>query len=204
MRTLPQSEHCDLGLIEDDHTPDMRKAPVAADALRNNYPTITEISGGTVMSTLPTAADLRLPPNAEPDLWVGGQRDVYAQIGHVVTSNDLLSCPSVTVVAEQRVNGHLRKIQVVLDVAMNHSHAGLTAAQVRELSDLLLAGADLADRWAGVPEPAPVVKSPVELLADAFSALRAAHSQLATLPGNADSYVRAALDSISDATAVLR
>lgn len=82
------------------------------------------------MSILPTAADLRLPPGAEPDLWVGGQRDVYAQ--------------------EQRANGHLGQIQVVLDVAMSHSHAGLTAAQARELSDLLLAGADLADLWAGV------------------------------------------------------
>lgn len=26
--TWPQAEHADLGLIEDDHTPDMRKAPM--------------------------------------------------------------------------------------------------------------------------------------------------------------------------------
>lgn len=36
MRTLPQEDHCDLGLVDDDDTEDMRKAPVAADALRKN------------------------------------------------------------------------------------------------------------------------------------------------------------------------
>ena len=30
----PQEAHADLGLIEDDNTPDMRKAPVAPDALQ--------------------------------------------------------------------------------------------------------------------------------------------------------------------------
>ncbi|WP_186446972.1 hypothetical protein [Mycolicibacterium porcinum] len=38
MRPLPQEGHADLGLIEDDHTPDMRKAPVAAEAFQENYP----------------------------------------------------------------------------------------------------------------------------------------------------------------------
>lgn len=38
MRVLPQQDHADLGLVEDDNTPDMRKAPVAADALRNEHP----------------------------------------------------------------------------------------------------------------------------------------------------------------------
>lgn len=36
MRTLPQEEHCDLGLIDDDNTPDMRRAPAATGALRKN------------------------------------------------------------------------------------------------------------------------------------------------------------------------
>lgn len=31
----------DLGLVEDDHTPDMRKAPVAADALRTDHRAVT-------------------------------------------------------------------------------------------------------------------------------------------------------------------
>ena len=37
MRDYPQADHCDLGLIEDDHTPDMRKAPVAPEALRSEH-----------------------------------------------------------------------------------------------------------------------------------------------------------------------
>lgn len=38
MRMLPQQEHCDLGLVDDDRTPDMRKAPAATEALRINQP----------------------------------------------------------------------------------------------------------------------------------------------------------------------
>ncbi len=34
----------DLGLIDDDHTPDMRKAPAATEALRNDNP-ITHLKG---------------------------------------------------------------------------------------------------------------------------------------------------------------
>lgn len=156
------------------------------------------------MTSLSPTTDPGVPPGGEPDLWVGGQRDIYSQIGYVPTSGDLLACPSVTLVGEQRINGDLRNVQVVLDVALNHSHSGLTADQARELAAYLIAGADLADRWAGVREPAPVVHTPADLLADAFSALRAALGQLRTMPGNADSYVAAALDSISDAAAVLR
>jgi hypothetical protein len=38
MRNYAQADHCDLGLVEDDNTPDMRKAPVAADALQVEPP----------------------------------------------------------------------------------------------------------------------------------------------------------------------
>lgn len=38
MRTLPQQDHCDLGLVDDDLTPDMRKAPAATEALRSEQP----------------------------------------------------------------------------------------------------------------------------------------------------------------------
>lgn len=42
MRTLPQQDHCDLGLIDDDQTPDMRRAPAATEALRkNDHPAVT-------------------------------------------------------------------------------------------------------------------------------------------------------------------
>lgn len=36
MYARPQEGHADLGLVDDDLTPDMRRAPVAADALRKN------------------------------------------------------------------------------------------------------------------------------------------------------------------------
>lgn len=203
MRDLPQSKHCDIGLIEFDNTEDMRKAPAGTEALqKSNYPNWS--IERTVMPSLSTTGELAVPPGAEPDLWVGGQRDVYAQIGYVPTDRDLLKCPAVTTIAEQRANGHLGKIEVILDVAMSQSHAGMSAKQARDLAALLTAGADLADRWAGVPESVPAVLSPVELLANAFSALRVAHGQLAALPGNADSYVQGALDCISDAAEALR
>jgi hypothetical protein len=37
MREYPQADHCDLGLVEDDHTPDMRRAPAATEALRSEH-----------------------------------------------------------------------------------------------------------------------------------------------------------------------
>lgn len=33
MHERPQTDHCDLGLIDDDCTPDMRNAPAATEAL---------------------------------------------------------------------------------------------------------------------------------------------------------------------------
>jgi hypothetical protein len=38
MRELPQQDHADLGLVDDDQTPDMRKAPAATEALQKNNP----------------------------------------------------------------------------------------------------------------------------------------------------------------------
>lgn len=41
MREYPQEDHADLGLIEDDHTPDMRKAPAATEALQSDHRAVT-------------------------------------------------------------------------------------------------------------------------------------------------------------------
>lgn len=141
-----------------------------------------------------------LPPGAEPDQWIGGQRDVYAHVGHVAVSPDLLSCPAVTLVAEQHADGRLGCVDIMLDVAMGRSDAGLSTTRARELAGLLHQAADLADQWTGTNTG----MSPVERLANAFASLRTTHSVLKALPGNADSYVLAALDSISDAMEVLR
>ena len=101
------------------------------------------------MTTITPTPDPAVPPGAEPDMWVGGQRDVYAQIGYVPVSPDLLKCPAVTIVAEQFADdGHLGCIDVILDVDLGVSHSGLSASQARELAALLIAGADLVDKWA--------------------------------------------------------
>lgn len=99
------------------------------------------------MTTIASTPDVPVPPGAEPDQWVAGQRDVYAQVGHVAVSPDLLSCPAVTLVAEQHADGHLGRVDVMLDVAMGRSDAGLSATQARELAGLLSQAADLADKW---------------------------------------------------------
>ncbi|MDZ7883600.1 MAG: hypothetical protein U5N53_12095 [Mycobacterium sp.] len=60
-----------------------------------------------------------MPPGAVPDLWTeAGVRDVYSQIGHVAVSPDLLKCPAVTVLAEQRRDGSIGCIDMLLDVEM--------------------------------------------------------------------------------------
>jgi hypothetical protein len=45
MRTLPQELHADLGIVDDDQTPDMRKAPVAPEALQKLDNPITHLKG---------------------------------------------------------------------------------------------------------------------------------------------------------------
>lgn len=37
MREMPQQDHADLGLVEDDNTPDMRKPPAATEGLLNEH-----------------------------------------------------------------------------------------------------------------------------------------------------------------------
>lgn len=143
------------------------------------------------MMTQPT--NVPVPPGGQPDMWVGAQRDIYSQVGYVATSPDLLSCPAVTVVAEQHADGRIGCIDVVLDVDMGGSHAGLSVAQARELAGLLHEGADLADQWAGRTRTS----------ADRLAAIRAAvHEEFVKLQlsrGNTGDYLRAALDSIDDA-----
>lgn len=39
MRDLPQQQHCDLGLVDDDHTPDMRTPSAATEGSQSEHPT---------------------------------------------------------------------------------------------------------------------------------------------------------------------
>jgi hypothetical protein len=65
----------------------------------------------------------------------------------------------------------------------------------RLLAGALIAAADLADQWAAADN---------HLLVTAKAAVLQAYNALKTTPGNAGDYLRAALDSITDAQAVLR
>lgn len=40
MRSLPQESHADLGIVDDDHTPDMRTPPAATRGDLNGQPTL--------------------------------------------------------------------------------------------------------------------------------------------------------------------
>lgn len=143
------------------------------------------------MMTQPT--NVPVPPGGQPDMWVGSQRDVYAQVGYIAVSRDLLKCPAVTVVAEQHSDGRLGAIDVILDVDLGQSHSGLSATQARELAGLLHEGADLADQWAG--------RTPTS--ADRLAAIRdqlsAVWQELRTAPGNVGDYILGSLYSLADA-----
>ncbi|ABM12294.1 hypothetical protein [Mycolicibacterium vanbaalenii] len=88
------------------------------------------------------------PAGAEPDVWTAeGVREVYQQVGYIAVSTDLLKCPTVTVSAEQRRDGSIGCIDILLDVAMGRSDAALSIAQARELAALLTDAAKVADGW---------------------------------------------------------
>lgn len=88
------------------------------------------------------------PTGAEPDMWnAEGVREVYQQVGYIPVSTDLLSCPTVTVSAEQRRDGSIGCIDILLDVAMGRSDAALSITQARELSALLIQATTIADGW---------------------------------------------------------
>ncbi|WP_163720913.1 hypothetical protein [Mycolicibacterium psychrotolerans] len=101
------------------------------------------------MTTINPKTNPPVPDGAEADVWTDhNTRDVYIKVGCVSVAT-LLQCPTVTVLAEQRRDGSLGCIDVLLDVAMGRSDAGLSSGQARELAGLLIAGADRADRLAG-------------------------------------------------------
>jgi hypothetical protein len=151
--------------------------------------------------TLSQQYPVALPPDADPeniDNWETGSDSVTSRL---VWSTPMTLAEGVDadvrIVASQRPDG-----SVIVDDSEGPciyvDDNDYTVREAREIARALIQAADLADQWAGVPG-----RSITELLADAFSILRVAHSQLSTRPGNADSYVRAALDSISDAAEVV-
>jgi hypothetical protein len=72
---------------------------------------------------------------------------------------------------------------------------GMSPVKARELAQMLIDAAHQADVWGGLP---------VDPLADVRAAVLQAYNTYKQVPGNAGDYLRAALDSISDAAEVLR
>ncbi|ORB89751.1 hypothetical protein [Mycobacterium persicum] len=146
------------------------------------------------MNTITRHPDPTPPPGAEPDIWeADGHRDVYASVGCVFASSDLLACPLVTAKARQDRAGVLEQICVEVDAPA----ADLTPEQARELAAHLLHAAGIVDRWAGNTNAAGRLDAAKIVVLQAYLAVR-------ELPGNGGDYLRSALDSIADAEAVLR
>jgi hypothetical protein len=177
-------------------TPEITTAPVnpgvsAPGGSRCNNPSAKK---GTSMIAQQTDTDPTPPPGADADIWEDdGHRDVYAPVGCVISSSDdIMLCPLVTTVARQDRAGALDQIRVEVDAMSD-----LTAEHAMELAVYLTQAAAIAEQWAG------------RTLADcrlstAKAAVMEAYIELRKLPGNAGDYLRAALDSISDAEAVTR
>lgn len=150
------------------------------------------------METVAPRPDPAVPLGAEADEWIDNQREIYRGIGHVPVSSDLILCPMVTVSAEQFRNGRIGCVDIILDVELGMSHAGLSAESARELAALLLNGAAIADEWVGRTPRPPVL----DRLAEAFAVL---HGVLVDLRDDRDRSVSAcvvtALDGVVDARA---
>ena len=100
------------------------------------------------MTTITPPEDIAPPSGAEADVWMQeGYRDIYSPIGVVITGDDFLRCPLITVVAKQFQDGHLEEIKVEIDDA---GHQPLTAEQAREMAGFVTEAAGVAEQWAGV------------------------------------------------------
>lgn len=169
------------------------EAPRAATPRASELTTQQETEKGSSMTTITRHPEPAPPPGAEPDIWeADGHRDVYASVGCVLSSSDILRCPIVTAVARQNGTGALDEIRVDIE-----AEGDLTPWQARELARYLIEAATIAESWAGSTGADSRLATAKAAVMDAYIALR-------ELPGNAGDYLRAALDSISDAEAVAR
>lgn len=142
--------------------------------------------------TVPTA-DPAPPPGAEADIWEDdGHRDVYASVGCILSTSDLLRCPLVSTMARQDRGGALNDVRVDIE-----AEGALTTWQAREMAGYLIEAAAIAESWAGSTGADSRLALAKVAVMDAYIGLR-------ELPGNAGDYLRAALDSIGDAQAVTR
>lgn len=154
------------------------------------------------MTTITRHPEPAPPPGAQPDAWehfdddemyrvvlgplmsVAGRSEVTVQSsaiqfddGGICTSDAVIEAPKVYIASD--------------------SDRGLTAEQARELARYLIQAAAIAESWTGGGGADSRLATAKAAVMDAYVAFR-------RLPGNAADYLRAALDSVTDAEAVTR
>lgn len=96
-------------------------------------------------------SDPPMPKGATADPWKNDDypvRSVWAQIGVVATSADLLVCPTVTLAGEQfRGDGRIDDVEILIDGDLGTTCLSMT--QSLELAALLCDAFVLAAEWIG-------------------------------------------------------
>ncbi|WP_198344114.1 hypothetical protein [Mycobacterium dioxanotrophicus] len=109
-----------------------------------------------------------------------------------------LATNDIRVVVVQRADGTIINVKGDDEPLVYHGCFDYTTEDARTVARALLEAADLADTWAGRSDAADTA------MIAAHRAVRAAYALLRTTPGNAGDYLRAALDSLIDATEAIR
>ncbi len=154
--------------------------------------------------TIAQPTDPPLPHGADPDQvedWETEKSGESTTTSRLVWSTPILpeqAGVGVCVVASQRPDGSIIAEDDIEGPLIYVGNDDYTLGDARMLATALVQAADLADQWAGRRSLA------TSQLATAKSALLQAYTALRKAPGNAGDYLRAALDSIDDAQAVLR
>jgi hypothetical protein len=149
----PQESHCDLGIVDDDHTedlrPPMRKAPAATEALqiKPEPPTIKK----EFFMSKAQATDVALPIGADPERIDNWETD------DGVTSRLVWSLPDprtqrfshdVRIVVSQLLDGSIITDDATEEPLVYVDGEDYSLAHARILALALIEATELADRWA--------------------------------------------------------
>lgn len=141
-----------------------------------------------------TTPDVALPPDTVSlDGWQGNEYRVISGPDRRVPGVDGIVGTS----AVQYADGSIDQSEVDSPRVWTDITGALTAQQARQIAGALVAAADEIDGWADAGA------ARMRALTAAIRATREAYDALATAPGNAGDYLRAALDSITEATALV-
>ncbi|MGV0700828.1 hypothetical protein [Mycolicibacter sinensis] len=145
--------------------------------------------------------DPALPVGADPDVFEAWDEDSQRVVwSHPMSLPERLADSyDIRVGVVQRHDGTIISEGDDSPVIFLNGDEMRSPADARALVEALTEAADLADQWTGKPG-----LSPIELMADAFSALRAARVALLSTAGDAADHLQIALDAVNDAAEVLR